>query len=66
MSKQNNLQLAETDWAIGQFYCVIEADTVFHIVLPEIPVRYSGQVSAKKRDHIESPSSDREKLCDEM
>lgn len=49
MSKQNNLQLAETDWAIGQFYCVIEADTVFHIVLPAIPVRYSGQVFAKKK-----------------
>lgn len=58
MSKQNNLQLAETDWAIGQFYCVIEADIVFHIVLPEIPVRDTRQVFAKKRDHIESLSSD--------
>lgn len=57
MSKQNNLQLAETDWAIGQFYYIIEADTVFHIVLPEVPVRYPRQVFAKKRDHVESLSS---------
>lgn len=46
MSKQNSLQLAESDWAIGQFYCVIEAETVLHIVLPETAVRYSGQVFA--------------------
>lgn len=57
MLKQNNLQLAETDWAIGQFYCVIEADTIFHIVLPEIPVRCSRQIFAKKRDCLESLSS---------
>lgn len=58
MPQQNNLQLAETDWVIGQFYCFREADTVFHIALPEIPVRYSRRVFAEKRDHIESFSSD--------
>lgn len=35
MSKRKNIQLAETDWAIGQFYCIIEANTVFHFVLPD-------------------------------
>jgi len=64
MLNQNNLQLAETHWAIGQFYCVMEADTVFHVMLPEIPVRYSRQVFAKKRDHIESLSTDIQKICD--
>lgn len=42
----------------------MEADIVFHIVLTEIPVRYSRQVFVlKKGHHMSSHSRDTKKLC---